>query len=105
MVTNVRPSEAHTWEVTSVHKPTKQETVEIFDAVMICNGHYNDPIVPKLKGQENFKGRIEHSRNYRSPEQFQGKRVLIIGAGPSGLDLTLQISAVAEYVSLIETPY
>ncbi|XP_019865641.1 senecionine N-oxygenase [Aethina tumida] len=100
MVTNVRPSEGHTWEVTSVHKPTKQETVEIFDAVMICNGHYNDPIVPKLKGQENFKGRIEHSRNYRSPEQFQGKRVLIIGAGPSGLDLTLQISAVAEYVVL-----
>lgn len=50
-------------------------------------------------GQDLFGGTIEHSHNFRNPEKFKGKRVLVIGAGPSGLDLTLHISSVAEYVS------
>lgn len=66
---------------------------------MVCNGHYNDPYMIKLEGQEKFKGEISHSHTYRKPEPFTGKRVLCIGAGPSGLDLALQISAVAQYVS------
>ncbi|VEN37895.1 unnamed protein product [Callosobruchus maculatus] len=97
MVTDIRPMEDNTWQVTFVHKPTKEEASEIYDVVMICNGHYNEPSYVDYEGQENFRGTIEHSHSFRSPEPYEGKRVLIVGSGPSGLDLTLQISRVAKY--------
>lgn len=73
----------------------------MYDAVMICNGHYNEPVLPKIPGQENFSGKQYHSNQYRSPEMFKGNRVLIIGAGPSGIDLVLHISKFADKVKII----
>ncbi|KAJ8971289.1 hypothetical protein NQ314_000766, partial [Rhamnusium bicolor] len=97
IVTDVRPLEDNTWQVTYIYKPSNEKISNIYDAVMICNGHYNDPVVPKIQGQEKFKGKIEHSHNFRSPELYKDQRILVIGAGPSGLDLTLQVSEVAKY--------
>jgi dimethylaniline monooxygenase (N-oxide forming) len=74
---------------------SKEEYVDVYDVVMICNGHYNTPIIPDLPGQELFQGKILHSHHYRSVDLFKGKRVLVIGAGPSGLDIAFQISPVA----------
>ncbi|XP_050294534.1 senecionine N-oxygenase [Anthonomus grandis grandis] len=100
MVQEIRPYGNDKWQITSVYKPSGKVSVNIYDSVIICNGHYNDPIIPKLPGQELFKGKIDHSHNYRDPEKFKGQRVLVIGAGPSGLDLTLHLSGVAEHVVL-----
>ncbi|KAH1015166.1 hypothetical protein HUJ05_012935 [Dendroctonus ponderosae] len=99
MVMDVRPVD-NQWKITCVDKPTGQIFVNLYDSVMICNGHYNDPITPSIPGQELFAGTIEHSHNYRDPERFRGQKVLVVGAGPSGLDLTLHISSVADYVVL-----
>jgi dimethylaniline monooxygenase (N-oxide forming) len=94
MVTEIRPFEDK-WRIKSLHRISKQESVDIYDVVMICNGHYNTPIIPDLPGQELFQGKILHSHHYRSVDLFKGKRVLVIGAGPSGLDIAFQISPVA----------
>ncbi|XP_025836607.1 flavin-containing monooxygenase FMO GS-OX-like 2 isoform X2 [Agrilus planipennis] len=99
-VTDISPLDNGKWKITAINKPTKEEVTSIFDAVMICNGHYNQPIYPKLPGQNKFKGRQLHSHHYRSPDPFKGNNVLVIGAGPSGLELTLKISDVAEKVVL-----
>lgn len=58
--------------------------VESFDAVMVCNGHYFQPRTPKISGQEVFAGEQLHSHDYRIPEVFNGKTVVVLGAGPSG---------------------
>lgn len=86
------------WSVTSIDKPTGKTIVAEYDSVMICNGSYNSPYMPKLEGLEQFKGQVIHSHSYRKPDSFSGKRVLCIGGGSSGLDLTLFISRVADYV-------
>lgn len=41
-----------------------------------------------------------HSHDYRVPEIFTGKRVLVVGAGPSGMDIALEITSVTERVVL-----
>lgn len=41
-----------------------------------------------------------HSHDYRVPEVFSGKNVLVIGAGPSGMDIALEITYVAKKVFL-----
>lgn len=47
-----------------------------------------------------FPGRLLHSHLYRHPEPFAGLTVVLVGAGPSGIDLALQLSAVAARVVL-----
>lgn len=41
-----------------------------------------------------------HSHDYRVPEIFTGKKVLVVGAGPSGMDIALEITSVSPRVIL-----
>lgn len=99
-VKKVRPIEKDKWKVTVVDVKTKSEETSCYDAVMVCNGHYSDPFVPDLKGSEEFEGKQWHSHDYREPSSLKGKRVLLLGAGPSGADIGAQIATVAKKVGL-----
>lgn len=94
----VAPTDNGQWNVTVADARTKRQETGTYDAVMVCNGHYRDPFTPRIEGQERFKGRQWHSHDYRSPEEFQGKKVLVLGAGPSGRDIAVQIATVAKKV-------
>ncbi|KAK9873989.1 hypothetical protein WA026_002337 [Henosepilachna vigintioctopunctata] len=100
MVTDIRPLTSTTWQVTAINKPINTKVIKEFDAVIICNGHYNEPRFPSLQGQEKFQGQIFHSHKYRNPKPFTGLRVLVVGGGPSGLDVALHLSKVAKKVVL-----
>lgn len=56
-----------------------------------------------LTGIKKFKGGYFHSRDYKSPVEFTGKRVIVIGIGNSGGDLAVEISQTAEQVWLYIT--
>ncbi|XP_041125783.1 flavin-containing monooxygenase 5-like [Polyodon spathula] len=89
------------WEVVSVSS-AGQEQSETFDGVMVCTGHHTHPHMPlhDFPGIEKFGGQYFHSRDYKSPQEFQGKRVLVIGIGNSGGDIAVEMSGVAEQVFL-----
>lgn len=86
------------WEITTIDVKSKEEQTNKYDSVMVCNGHYSDPFVPDLKGRKQFKGRQWHSHDYREPTRYVGKKVLVVGAGPSGVDIGAQIVSVASKV-------
>ena len=67
---------------------------EPFDAVAVCNGHFSEPLVPSLPGLDDFPGTALHSHNYRRPEPFAGKRVLVFGSSVSGADLARELASV-----------
>lgn len=71
---------------------------ETFEAVLVCNGHYNVPFSPLLDGIEYFQGEVLHSRDYDGPEPFRGKNVLVVGTKSSGTDLAREISSLARIV-------
>ena len=73
------------WRV--VWREDGQEREARFRGVMIANGTLSEPNLPTFKGE--FAGEFLHSSVYRSPEQFAGKRVLVIGAGNSGCDIAV----------------
>ncbi|TDK48998.1 flavin-containing monooxygenase [Antarcticimicrobium luteum] len=60
---------------------------EVFAGVLIANGTLSEPNMPEFAGT--FDGELIHSSAYRSAAQFDGKRVLIIGAGNSGCDIAV----------------
>lgn len=64
-----------------------------YDAVVAATGLAWEPRLPEYPGA--FEGEFLHSSRYRSPEQFRGKRVLVIGAGNSGADISGEVSRVA----------
>nr|XP_033780956.1 dimethylaniline monooxygenase [N-oxide-forming] 5-like isoform X2 [Geotrypetes seraphini] len=89
------------WDVTVRHiKNSPERVTERFHAVMVCSGHYSDPYIPSIPGMEEFEGCLLHSHTYRFPEPFSGQTVALLGAGPSGIDIALELSAVAERVIL-----
>lgn len=61
--------------------------------------HFTVPQIPHIEGIEKYKGRHLHSHNYREPSPYAGSRVVILGAAASGLDISLELSAVAKEVS------
>jgi dimethylaniline monooxygenase (N-oxide forming) len=75
--------------------PNAKERTIAFDAVAICTGTNTYSSLPSFPGQERFKGEIIHSDKYRNPDAFVNKRVLVVGAGESGSDITNEISMVA----------
>ncbi|XP_037360331.1 flavin-containing monooxygenase 3 isoform X2 [Talpa occidentalis] len=86
------------WNVTTEKDGKKQSAV--FDAVMICSGHHVYPNIPKesFPGLKLFKGECFHSRDYKEPGIFKGKRVLVIGLGNSGCDIATELSHTAAQV-------
>ncbi|XP_060079337.1 dimethylaniline monooxygenase [N-oxide-forming] 2-like [Ylistrum balloti] len=81
------------WDVTYCDRYYAEEIhTNTFDGVIICNGNYSKCHIPNVKGIENFTGHVIHSRDYRTPEVYQGQRVLILGASFSGLDITFDLS-------------
>ncbi len=60
----------------------------LYRGVLIGNGHNWDPRWPEFPGE--FSGEQIHSRYYKTPDIFKGKRVLIIGAGNSGCDIAVE---------------
>lgn len=68
-------------------------------AYLVCaNGVTWEPNIVEWEG--NFNGEIKHSVNYREPDEFKGKRVLIVGAGNSGVDIACDASFAADQAFL-----
>lgn len=61
--------------------------VRIYAGVIACPGVTWHASLPQFPGMENFRGEIRHSVTYRRPDEFRGKRVLVVGAGNSGVDI------------------
>ncbi|KAG2461387.1 FMO5 monooxygenase, partial [Polypterus senegalus] len=116
------------WEVVTATSGGLEESA-IFDGVMVCTGHHTYPHLPLqdfpgeserpagsswprevgshkvnlnpcLSGIETFQGEYFHSREYKGPEKFLGKRVVVIGIGNSGGDLAVELSRIADQVFL-----
>ncbi|KIJ50177.1 hypothetical protein M422DRAFT_160150, partial [Sphaerobolus stellatus SS14] len=62
---------------------TKEHSL-CFLLVVVATGRYNAPNVPDIEGlkewAERYPGSISHSRQYRHPQPFTNKSVLIVGA-------------------------
>jgi cation diffusion facilitator CzcD-associated flavoprotein CzcO len=69
---------------------------ELFDALIVANGHHNVPFLPAFPGS--FEGEILHSQAYKVPEPFRDRRVVVVGAGNSGCDIAVELSGVAAQV-------
>ena len=45
-----------------------------------------------------FPGALMHTHSYREPASFAGQRVVVVGASPSGEDISREVARVARKV-------
>jgi trimethylamine monooxygenase len=61
-----------------------------FDYVIVASGHFSTPNVPFFPGLAQFPGRVMHSHDFRSADEFAGKDVMVIGGSYSAEDIGIQ---------------
>ena len=67
-------------------------------AVVLAVGNQWHPNLPDVPGE--FAGEQLHSRDYRDPSLFRGRRVLVVGAGNSGCDIACDAATNASQAAL-----
>jgi cation diffusion facilitator CzcD-associated flavoprotein CzcO len=60
--------------------------------VIVATGYMHVPQIPEWDGRDSFEGELIHSRDYRSPEPFRGRRVLVVGPGCSGMEIAYDLA-------------
>jgi cation diffusion facilitator CzcD-associated flavoprotein CzcO len=98
-ITNVTPTGEHptsSWSLTSRELQNSTSTTETYDAVIVANGHFITPYIPDIPNIAEWNkvhpGLISHSKYYRRPEEFAGKKVIVVGNSASGADISNQIA-------------
>lgn len=79
-----------------------EQDEEVYDAVVVCNGHYSEPRVASIPGADAWPGKQMHSHNYRVPEPFLDQVVIVIGASASAVDISRDIACVAKEVHIAD---
>ncbi|MGI3786042.1 MAG: NAD(P)-binding domain-containing protein [Janthinobacterium lividum] len=64
-------------------------------AVINATGTWGAPVLPRYPGQESFRGRQLHTRDYVSADDLAGLRVAVVGGGISAVQQLAEISRTA----------
>ncbi|XP_031329211.1 flavin-containing monooxygenase FMO GS-OX4-like isoform X2 [Photinus pyralis] len=99
-VVDISPDVNEGWIIKTEDVKSNLKKELVYDAVLICNGRFYEPTLPKINGQDLFKGPQTHSKDFRTPEPFKDQTVLIVGGSYSGQELCLKIAPVAKRVIL-----
>ncbi|MYX32708.1 MULTISPECIES: ArsO family NAD(P)H-dependent flavin-containing monooxygenase [unclassified Streptomyces] len=65
-------------------------------AVISATGTWRRPFVPAVPGRRAFTGRQFHTVNYRAPNEFAGRRVVVVGGGNSGAQIAADLTGHAD---------
>jgi len=90
-VITVEPLPLDRWQV-RWEKNTPASGEAVFDAVVVCSGHYHRPVFPTRPAIDHFSGRVMHAANFTAGDDHRGERVLVWGAHASGTDLVRLIA-------------
>jgi Flavin-binding monooxygenase-like len=97
-VTSAVPAPDGGWTVTA------GGTAEGFDKLVVANGIFCEPAVPRYPGEAEFTaagGQVLAGTELHDQEQARDKRVLVVGYGKSACDVTVPVSQVAASTDVI----
>ncbi|XP_073157823.1 probable indole-3-pyruvate monooxygenase YUCCA10 [Henckelia pumila] len=69
--------------------------------LVVATGESCDPFWPEMEGLQSFNGKVLHSTQYKNGEKFEGKSVLVVGSGNSGMEISLDLANSAAKTSIV----
>ncbi|WP_031071025.1 ArsO family NAD(P)H-dependent flavin-containing monooxygenase [Streptomyces sp. NRRL S-118] len=61
-------------------------------AVVSATGSWSRPFIPAVPGRAAFHGTQLHTVEYRRPQEFAGRRVIVVGGGNSGAQIAADLA-------------
>lgn len=102
-VVSTKQESDDTWTVESKGADGVVHT-EKFDYLVICNGIFSTPSIPKYEGAEEFikaGGRICHTSEFTNKEDAEGKNVIVVGFGKSSCDVANAIAPISNKLTQV----
>lgn len=90
-----RPRSEGGYEVIVVNHASGSKETQLFDAVVVANGHHFAPQPLPHHLAENFGGTAFHSHHYLSPSEphdLRDRSVVVVGIGNSAMDIACELS-------------
>ncbi|CAN4113717.1 unnamed protein product [Withania somnifera] len=78
------------WRVKTV-SPNGLEVEYICQWLVVATGENAQKVVPDIEGLNEFGGEVIHACDYKSGDKFSGKKVLVVGCGNSGMEVSLDL--------------
>jgi hypothetical protein len=88
------------WDGSAWVVNTSDGATRRYRTLTCANGTQWHPSTPLFAGVDTFTGEVLHSRDYSEGAQLAGKRVLIIGAGNSGVDIACDAARFASFAAI-----
>ena len=71
------------------------------DVLVLATGIWHTPYVAALPNIASFSGTVQHASHYRSPTDYTGQRVLVVGVGNSGAELAVELGSHAAHTGIV----
>ena len=59
--------------------------------VVVATGYNHTPVMPDWPGSDGFEGELLHGQDYRNPEPYRGRDVLVVGSGNTGAEIAVDL--------------
>ena len=69
--------------------------------LVVATGENGEGRIPEILGLESFHGEATHSSTYKSGSGYAGKRVLVVGAGNSGMEIAYDLASHGADTSIV----
>ncbi|PON99871.1 Flavin monooxygenase-like enzyme [Trema orientale] len=69
--------------------------------LVVASGETAHPHTPRVDGLDRFGGKVLHSTQYKSGEEFRNDAVLVVGSGNSGMEVSLDLANHGAKTSII----
>lgn len=90
------------WTVISENTKTKEVTRWTANVVVHATGLFNRAKLPFIPGISNFKGEIWHTMDWPADAKLEGKRVAIVGTGPSAAQVIPSIQPIVQSLTVYQ---
>lgn len=94
-VTRAEPLPGDRWQVDLSTGETRT-----YDGLIAAPGVTWHPNLPDIPGADSYLGDLRHAVTFRDGDELRGRRVLVVGAGNSGVDIASDAARHAEHAFL-----
>ncbi|XP_065875252.1 probable indole-3-pyruvate monooxygenase YUCCA5 [Euphorbia lathyris] len=81
------------WRVKTVSTSgsARTEVEYICRWLVVATGENAECVMPEIEGLNEFRGEVIHASAYKSGEKYKGQKVLVVGCGNSGMEVSLDL--------------
>ncbi|XP_010244331.1 PREDICTED: indole-3-pyruvate monooxygenase YUCCA2-like [Nelumbo nucifera] len=69
--------------------------------LIVATGENAEPVLPEIAGLSTYQGRLLHTSSYANGAEFKGEKVLVVGCGNSGMEISLDLCENGSQTSIV----